>query len=78
MTAMLCETILSTGVRSVFGVQGDYNIDLLKAIDEDDRFTFVHAASNFELGLLADGYSRVHSSRVGVCSFTRKGDEPLG
>lgn len=66
----ICDSIVRAGVGTVFIIQGDYNIALLKAIQAHDALDFVHPASDAELGLLAEGYSRVHPERLGVCSFT--------
>lgn len=67
---MVCDDIVRIGPKTLFGLQGDYNIALLKAAQDHPYLRLIHTASDSEVGIMADGYGRVHSSRLGVCSST--------
>jgi pyruvate decarboxylase len=58
-TQYLVERLKQCGVKSVFGVPGDYNLELLDYIEKDDTLQWVGNANELNASYAADGYSRV-------------------
>ncbi|KAI9636386.1 thiamine diphosphate-binding protein [Dioszegia hungarica] len=58
-TQYLAERLKQCGVKSVFGVPGDYNLELLDYIEKDDTLQWVGNANELNASYAADGYARV-------------------
>lgn len=58
-TQYLVERLKQCGVRSVFGVPGDYNLELLDYIEKDDTLQWIGNANELNASYAADGYARV-------------------
>ena len=65
----LLERLKQCGVRNIFGVPGDYNLDLLDYIEADKDLTWVGNANELNAAYAADGYGRVKGN-LGVVITT--------
>jgi pyruvate decarboxylase len=53
------ERLKQCGVKSVFGVPGDYNLELLDYIEKDDTLQWVGNANELNAAYASDGYARI-------------------
>lgn len=65
----LFERIKETGIHSIFGVPGDFNLALLDHIKEVKGLRWVGNANELNAGYEADGYSRVNGFSCLVTTF---------
>lgn len=56
----LIKRIKELGIKHVFGVPGDFNLQFLEQIEENDGIEFVGASNELNAAYAADGYSREH------------------
>src|SRR5438876_34809 len=57
------------GVRHIFGIPGDFVLNLYNALEEDGRFQLVTFSHEPAVGFAADGAARI-SNGLGVCLVT--------
>jgi len=57
------------GVRHIFGIPGDFVLNLYNALEEDGRFQLVTLSHEPAVGFAADGAARI-SNGLGVCLVT--------
>jgi indolepyruvate decarboxylase len=57
------------GVRHIFGIPGDYALNLYEALEDDGRFTLVRLSHEPAVGFAADGSARI-TGGLGVCCIT--------
>jgi len=70
---ILAETLISAGVRHIFGVPGDTGIVFYDALySRTDRITHILARDERHAGFMADGYAR-WTNTVGVCEVSSGG-----
>ncbi|GFZ47749.1 pyruvate decarboxylase [Saitozyma sp. JCM 24511] len=55
----LVERLKQCGVKYVFGVPGDYNLELLDYIERDEHLVWVGNANELNAAYASDGYARV-------------------
>jgi pyruvate decarboxylase len=53
------ERLKQCGIRYVFGVPGDYNLELLDYVEKDKDLTWVGNANELNAAYASDGYARV-------------------
>ena len=54
----LIKNLENLGITDVFGVAGDYNFDILYAIENNPKIKFYNCTNELNAGYAADGYAR--------------------
>src|ERR1044072_5081805 len=67
--ALLFDELWQAGVRQIFGVPGDYVLNLYRALEADGRFRLVRLSHEPAIGFAADGAARI-TGGLGVCCVT--------
>ena len=62
------------GVRHIFGIPGDFVLNLYNALEDDGRFQLVTLSHEPAVGFAADGAARI-SNGLGVCGLRELRDE---
>jgi hypothetical protein len=62
----LVERLKQCGVKYVFGVPGDYNLELLDYIERDEHLVWVGNANELNAAYASDGYARVKGGLAAV------------
>jgi len=57
------------GVRQIFGIPGDFVLNLYEALEDDGRFQLIRLSHEPAVGFAADGAARI-TSGLGVCCVT--------
>lgn len=57
------------GVDSIFGLPGDYNLQLLDYV-APSRLRWVGSANELNAGYAADGYARIKGNQLSICLST--------
>ena len=57
------------GVRQIFGIPGDFVLNLYEALEDDGRFQLVRLSHEPAVGFAADGAARI-TAGLGVCCVT--------
>ena len=65
----LLDQLWAEGVRHVFGIPGDFVLNLYEALEADGRFGLVRLSHEPAVGFAADGAARM-SGGLGVCCVT--------
>jgi len=66
---VLFDEIYAQGVRQIFGIPGDFVLNLYEALSQDGRFQLVTFSHEPAVGFAADGASRI-TNGLGVCVVT--------
>jgi indolepyruvate decarboxylase len=66
---VLFDELWNQGVRQVFGIPGDYVLNLYEAFEDDGRFRLVRLSHEPAVGFAADGSARI-TNGLGVCCIT--------
>lgn len=66
---VLFDELWNEGVRQVFGIPGDYVLNLYEAFEDDGRFRLVRLSHEPAVGFAADGSARM-TNGLGVCCIT--------
>ena len=66
---VLFDELWNHGVRQVFGIPGDYVLNLYEAFEDDGRFQLVRLSHEPAVGFAADGSARM-TNGLGVCCVT--------
>jgi indolepyruvate decarboxylase len=69
LSAFLFGELWRAGVRQIFGIPGDFVLNLYEALEDDGRFRLVRLSHEPSVGFAADGAARM-SSGPGVCCIT--------
>jgi len=73
MTVTLCsflfDQLWARGVRHIFGIPGDFVLNLYEALERDGRFGLVRLSHEPAVGFAADGSARI-TGGLGVCCVT--------
>jgi len=69
LSAFLFDELWREGVRHIFGIPGDFVLNLYEALEDDGRFRLVRLSHEPSVGFAADGAARI-SSGLGVCCVT--------
>ena len=65
----LFDELYARNVRHVFGIPGDFVLNLYNALQEDGRFRLITLSHEPAVGFAADGAARV-TNGLGVCLIT--------
>jgi indolepyruvate decarboxylase len=65
----LFDQLWNRGVRHIFGIPGDFALNLYEAFERDGRFTLVRLSHEPAVGFAADGAARM-TVGLGVCCVT--------
>jgi len=66
---VLFDELYAQGVRHIFGIPGDFVLNLYEALAQDGRFQLVTLSHEPSVGFAADGASRI-TNGLGVCVVT--------
>ena len=69
LQAFLFDQLWARDVRQVFGIPGDYALNLYEAFERDGRFQLVRLSHEPSVGFAADGCARM-TGGLGVCCVT--------
>jgi indolepyruvate decarboxylase len=69
LCTVLFNELHARGVRHVFGIPGDFALNLYEALERDGRFTLVRFSHEPSVGFAADGCARI-TGGLGVCLIT--------
>lgn len=69
LCTMLFDQLWQRGVRHIFGIPGDFALNLYEALEDDGRFTLVRFSHEPAVGFAADGCARI-TGGLGVCLVT--------
>jgi indolepyruvate decarboxylase len=66
---VLFDELWNQGVRQIFGIPGDYVLNLYEAFEDDGRFRLVRLSHEPAVGFAADASARI-TNGLGVCCIT--------
>jgi indolepyruvate decarboxylase len=66
---VLFDRLWQAGVRQIFGIPGDFALNLYEALEDDGRFQVVRFSHEPSVGFAADGCARI-TGGLGVCLVT--------
>jgi indolepyruvate decarboxylase len=69
LSAFLFDELWREGVRQIFGIPGDFVLNLYNALEDDGRFQLVRLSHEPSVGFAADGAARI-TGGLGVCCIT--------
>ena len=69
LRAFLFDQLWARGVRHIFGIPGDFVLNLYEALERDGRFGLVRLSHEPAVGFAADGSARI-TGGLGVCCVT--------
>lgn len=55
----LIKQLEKLGITDIFGIAGDYNLNILKAIEKNNEISWIGCTNELNAGYAADGYARV-------------------
>ena len=62
----LFDQIWQRGVRHIFGIPGDFALNLYEALERDGRFALVRLSHEPAVGFAADGAARATSGNITI------------
>jgi indolepyruvate decarboxylase len=65
----LFDELWRAGVRQIFGIPGDFVLNLYEALEDDGRFQLIRLSHEPAVGFAADGSARI-TGGLGVCCVT--------
>src|SRR6185295_2773981 len=69
LSQFLFDRLWQAGVRHIFGLPGDFVLNLFEALEDDGRFRLVRLSHEPAVGFAADGSARI-TGGLGVCCVT--------
>jgi indolepyruvate decarboxylase len=69
LAQMIFDRLWDLGVRHIFGLPGDYALNLFEALERDGRFALIRLSHEPGVGFAADGAARM-TGGLGVCCVT--------
>lgn len=69
LSSLLFDALWNAGVRQIFGIPGDFVLNLYEALQRDGRFQLVRLSHEPAVGFAADGAARI-TGGLGVCCVT--------
>ena len=57
------------GVNNIFGLPGDYNFDILNAIENNSQVNWIGCTNELNAGYAADGYARLRGYGALVTTY---------
>lgn len=67
--AFLLKRLRQLGIRHVFGVPGDYNLQFLEQIKEADGLEFIGTCNELNAAYAADGYARLNGAAAILTTY---------
>ncbi len=67
--AFLLRRLTEIGVSTLFGVAGDFNLELLELVEADGRLRWVGCCNELNAAYAADGYARMNGPGVLVTTY---------
>ena len=65
----LIKTLVNLGITEFFGLPGDYNFNILYAIEDNEQAKWIGCSNELNAGYVADGYARVKGYGAVVTTF---------
>lgn len=65
----LVKTLVNLGITEFFGLPGDYNFNILYAIEDNPQASWIGCTNELNAGYAADGYARVKGYGAVVTTF---------
>lgn len=65
----LVKRLVKLGIRDVFGLPGDFNFNILDAVEDSADARWVNCTNELNAGYVADGYARVNGFGAVVTTF---------
>ena len=53
----LIKTLVNLGITEFFGLPGDYNFNILYAIEDNEQAKWIGCSNELNAGYVADGYA---------------------
>src|SRR6476661_3582204 len=69
LKTFLFDQLWNQGVRHIFGIPGDFVLNLYEALEDDRRFQLIRLSHEPAVGFAADGAARI-TAGLGVCCVT--------
>ncbi|GAA6010356.1 hypothetical protein JCM10207_005189 [Rhodosporidiobolus poonsookiae] len=73
LSQYLLDRLAQLGVKTFFGVPGDFNLQFLDFVEADERIKWIGCCNELNASYAADGYSRVKQSQLSRLPNTRGG-----
>ncbi|GAA6040741.1 hypothetical protein JCM8097_003274 [Rhodosporidiobolus ruineniae] len=73
----LLDRLAQLGVKTFFGVPGDFNLTFLDVLEADERIKWIGCCNELNASYAADGYSRVKQAQLSRSPSTRGGVQGL-
>ncbi|GAA5890823.1 hypothetical protein JCM6882_008826 [Rhodosporidiobolus microsporus] len=77
LSQYLLDRLAQLGVRTFFGVPGDFNLTFLDFVEQDERIRWIGCCNELNASYAADGYSRVKQSQLSQSESTKGGVQGL-
>ncbi|HFD0318175.1 thiamine pyrophosphate-binding protein [Serratia marcescens] len=65
----IVEQLQALNVKHIFGLPGDYNLELLELLEKDPRLTFVGNCNELNAAYAADGYARLNGISALIVTY---------
>ncbi len=65
----LIKKLKALNIEEVFGLPGDYNFEIVEAIEKDDKINWIGCTNELNAGYAADGYARIKGYAAIVTTF---------
>ncbi len=65
----LVKKLAEFGIEEVFGLPGDYNFDIVEAIEKSEKINWIGSTNELNAGYAADGYARIKGYGAIVTTF---------
>ncbi|GAA5839647.1 hypothetical protein JCM11251_003568 [Rhodosporidiobolus azoricus] len=77
LSQYLLDRLAQLGVKTFFGVPGDFNLTFLDFVEADDRIRWIGCCNELNASYAADGYSRVKQAQLSRSPDTKGGVQGL-
>lgn len=68
----LIRRLKELGVKHLFGVPGDFNLELLDHVEDEEGIEWIGACNELNAGYAADGYARINKISVSFFFLLRQ------
>lgn len=65
----IVQQLLALNIRHVFGLPGDYNLNLLELLEKDNRLAFIGNCNELNASYAADGYARLNGGSALIVTY---------
>ena len=69
VTDYLIKQLNSLGIEEIFGLPGDYNFDIVEAIERNKNVNWIGSTNELNAGYAADGYARIKGYSAMVSTY---------